>query len=420
MHPAGQTAAIGPGERLVTLVLCDASGALLGELDPFLCRPQHWPEMEDVVATARSDFGLEVTVLRMLSTEAPYAGGAVSYLAQLTAGSRSTPLPPVGAERQRAVDSDPTHRLWWAEPGWLDEVGDWVDDALSRHGRSRTGRLHQRRTWNLSCVLTAPTTSGTVWIKAGPPFLADEGGIIARVANAAPDLPPRVIAHDRERRAVLMEHVPGEDQWGLADDAVIETMLRRWVRVQAVLSDDVEHCLSVGAADGRTVQIVTEVRHTLDRAPDRSALSTHELVDLEELVADLPRLLAEIDACGLPDTLVHGDLHPGNWRRGGANLTLLDWGGSRIGNPALDLRAFVERISDAGQQERARSVWADAWRRQVPGCDPARAVELIEPVAQLCAATAYQHVLDHIEQAERPYHALDPDERLRAALAAGG
>ena len=136
--------------------------------------------------------------------------------------------------------------------------------------------------------------------------------------------------------------------------------------------------------------------------------------------ADLPRLLAEIDACGLPDTLVHGDLHPGNWRRGGANLTLLDWGRSRIGNPALDLRAFVERIADAGQQERARSVWADAWRRQVHGCDPARAVELIEPVAQLGAATAYQHVLDHIEQTEQPYHALDPDERLRAALAACG
>jgi len=74
-------------------------------------------------------------------------------------------------------------------------------------------------------------------------------------------------------------------------------------------------------------------------------------------------------------------------------------------------RSF-ERISDAGQQERARSVWADAWRRQVHGCDPARAVELIEPVAQLCAATAYQHVLDHIEQTEQPYHALDPDERL--------
>jgi len=162
MHPAGQTAAIGPGQRLVTLVLCDASGALLGELGPFLCRPQYWPEMEEVVATARSDFGLEVTVLRMLSTEAAYAGGAVSYLAQLTAGSRSTPLPPVGAERRGAVDSDPTHRLWWAEPGWLHEVEDWVDDALSPHGRSRTGRLHQRRTWNLSCILTSPTTSGTV------------------------------------------------------------------------------------------------------------------------------------------------------------------------------------------------------------------------------------------------------------------
>jgi len=34
-------------------------------------------------------------------------------------------------------------------------------------------------------------------------------------------------------------------------------------------------------------------------------------------LGELPARLARIERCGLPDTLVHGDLHPGNTRIGG-------------------------------------------------------------------------------------------------------
>ena len=405
-------------ERLVTLVLCDPSGIVHGELAPFVCAPQFWPEVDEIVATARTRDGLEVTVLRLLTTEPGYAGGAVSYLAELAPGAPPPGLAPVAAERARALGADPAHRLWWAEPNALHELGDWVDEALSQHGESRTGPMRQRKSWNLSCVLTATTTAGLVWFKAVPPFLADEGSVIARVAHVDPDLTPPILAHDPDLRAVLMAHVDGEDQWGLDDDVVIAAMVDRWVAAQAALADDVEHCLSVGAADGRSANIVAAVRRTLDVPETRSTLSPQELDVLEHLVADLPTRLAEIDACGLPDTLVHGDLHPGNWRRDDDRLTLLDWGDCRVANPVLDMRAFVERIADPAQQERTRSHWVEAWHRHAPGCDPQRAVDLIAPVAELSAAAHYQGFLDHIEVTERPYHATDPVDRLRAAVAA--
>jgi hypothetical protein len=405
-------------ERLVTVVLCSDDGTVLGQLPaPFVVAPRWWPEVDSVVAAVQERHGLVVTVLRLLTTDAPYAGGEVAYLAQIRSGSPTHTAPPRGPVAA-ALDDDATHRLWWAEPGGLDHLPAWVDAALRAHGRNRTGALVQRKTWNLSVVLTAPTDAGEVWFKATPPFLADEGGVIRRVAGVDPDLVPVVLAHDPGRRAILMDHVAGQDQFGLSEADVAEAMVRRWVGVQAAMVDDVEHVLALGGRDRRAVALPADAENVIGRPDVRAALTGEERSALESLVADLPHRLDDIAACRLPDTVLHGDMHPGNWRREGDRLTLLDWGDVGVGNPMVDQRAFVERLADPGQRERIAGLWAGLWAELVPDSDPARAAYLLGPVTQLAAAATYQRFLDHIEVTERVYHALDPADRLRAALAA--
>jgi hypothetical protein len=406
-------------ERLVTVVLCGSDGVVLGQLPAFAVRPRWWPEVDAVVAAVQERHGLVITVLRLLATDADYAGGEVAYLAQIRAGSPAHIAPPRGPVAA-ALEGDATQRLWWAEPGGLDHLPAWVDAALRAHGRRRTGALVQRKTWNLSVVLTAPTDAGEVWFKATPPFLADEGGVIRRVAGVDPDLVPVVLAHDPGRRAILMEHVAGNDQFGLADADVAEAMVRRWVAVQAALVNDVEHVLALGGRDRRATVLPVDAEDVIGRPELRAALTAEELTAVGSLVADLPRRFDDIAACGLPDTVLHGDMHPGNWRRDGGRLTLLDWGDVGVGNPMVDQRAFVERLADPGQRERISELWAGLWAELVPGSDPARAAYLLGPVAQLAAAATYQRFLDHIESTERVYHALDPVDRLRAAIAADG
>ena len=118
----------------------------------------------------------------------------------------------------------------------------------------------------------------------------------------------------------------------------------------------------------------------------------------------------------MPDTVLHGDMHPGNWRRGGDRLTLLDWGDVGAGNPMVDQRAFVERLTDPAMRERVTALWASLWRELAPVSDPERAAYLLGPVTELAAAATYQRFLDHIEETERVYHAHDPADRLRAAV----
>jgi hypothetical protein len=135
---------------------------------------------------------------------------------------------------------------------------------------------------------------------------------------------------------------------------------------------------------------------------------------LDAFVVDLPERLARVAECGLPDTLVHGDLHPGNVRGATDRLVVLDWGDSRVGHPAFDI------LTLAGGSTDLVASWAARWRRDVPGCEPERALELIGPVAAARGAVVYAGFLAGIEPNEHPYHARDVPAELHRAVELAG
>jgi aminoglycoside phosphotransferase (APT) family kinase protein len=113
---------------------------------------------------------------------------------------------------------------------------------------------------------------------------------------------------------------------------------------------------------------------------------------------------------------VHGDFHPGNVRGTAERLTLLDWGDSGVGHPMLDQSAFLDRI-DCAHVATVRHRWNDEWRAARPGSNPARAAELLAPVAAARQAVIYQRFLDNIEPSEQVYHRGDPADWLRRTAA---
>ena len=67
-----------------------------------------------------------------------------------------------------------------------------------------------------------------------------------------------------------------------------------------------------------------------------AAAQTYFSKQARELTLSQAALLA-----GLPPTLLHGDVHPGNVLVHADQATLIDWGSSRIGPAALDLANLV-------------------------------------------------------------------------------
>jgi Ser/Thr protein kinase RdoA (MazF antagonist) len=187
------------------------------------------------------------------------------------------------------------------------------------------------------------------------------------------------------------------------------------VRLQARWVDRIEELLEAGLPDWRARPLTRLVEALVSRSDVRAQLLSEELTALDVLVGSLPDRFAALDACGIPETLVHGDFHPGNWRYDGRSLVLLDWGDVGVGHPMLDMSSFDAYVP-TDVMPRIRDAWIDAWRTAQPGSEPARAEALIPPIAALRRAVIYQGFLDRIEPSERRYHESDVRDWLRAAL----
>lgn len=375
--------------RTVTLVIAGPDGEPSGELPPFEVPTPWWQDVSDFAGKSGID-GLQV--LRLLEADRPAPpGGNVRYLVQVSAGSPETEPQP--------------GRPPYAEVGGPAASVTWACTVL---GNLVTA--HQQRTWNLSAIWRLDDARGNpvAWLKQVPKFFAHEAEAIRLVSKLAPALVPYVIVAGAEGR-ILMRHVPGRDGYD-GGPQLREHVLAAWHPVQVgfvrfLTDDDRRRTIEATIPDGRL---------GVERFAKVAAPYLDTIDGLRELVDDLPRRLAAVRDCRLPDTVVHGDLHVGNVRADETGrCTIIDWGDCFLGNPAFDLLRLADGLDDPGL---LIDQWAYRWKNAVPDSDPHRAVQLLRPVAALREAATYAAFLDAIESSEWPYHAADvPASLARAA-----
>jgi Ser/Thr protein kinase RdoA (MazF antagonist) len=377
--------------RTVTAVVTYGT-ACVGTVGPFPVEIPWWAEVEPVVAHLERVLGVPVVVLRLLAVDGSDGArdGHVTYhVAALQ------PLDRVNT--CEFADQDHPLRLPWARASGIQELFRWASRYVEL-----VGPPAQRKTWNLAGLFRLPTADGPVWLKAIPPFAAAEPAALAALAEADADLVPAVLASAPGR--LLLADVPGTDCWDASPETVAEAV-RRMVAAQARI-----HRPPHGIPDRRPETLSTAVRDLLD-GPVGAGLGAEELRAARglrwrwEMLAD----------CGLPDTLVHGDFHPGNWRRGDNRLVVLDLADAHLGNPVLDGLRAIDYLP-ADRRRVAVDAWVAAWTAAVPRSRPAEALRVAEPLAHLAYAVRYQEFLDNIEPSERVYHHRDPAAAIRQAV----
>lgn len=378
------------GRRVSAVVT--SGDRVVGSVGPFAVDVPWWAEVEPVTEHLRALLGVPTYVLRLLSVDGGEGGrdGHVTYHVEAPGTTASLPAAAL-------LTSDDPLRAHWATAEGLTNLFDWARDALDA---PLTGPIEQRRTWNLAGLFRLPTAAGPVWLKALPPFATDEPQVIAAFAATDPTLVPEVLAAAPGR--LLLADIPGTDCWDAPPD-VLASGITRFVHAQSTIST---------APPGIPTRTdpAAEVSALLTRD---LGLSAAEIDKTHELFARWPSLAD----CGLPNTMVHGDFHSGNWRSDNANPpVILDFADAHYGNPVLDGLRVIDYLP-ANRRDTARTAWTKAWQEAAPESDPARALKIAEPLAHLCYAVRYQEFLDGIEESERIYHLDDPATSIRAALA---
>jgi hypothetical protein len=386
------------------LVLVDDAGRALGVLPSFEASVPWWMDTTAIADGARAHHGADVAVLRILTADRPkQPGGTVVYAAQ-AADAETLPLKPVPDDLRALAETDHPLRADYARPGGPLATVAWATDELGRAGRGPVTAARQQRTWNLSSIWRLDTATGPAWIKEVPPFFGHEPAVLRwLVDHGHAALAPSVIATDGRR--MLLDHIPGEDLYG-TNGSIRHAIAADMHAIQVTAT--VDTLLAIGLPDRRDLTArLTEVIQSSSLADDPR---------LRGLVDGLAERLAQVASCGLPDTLVHGDLHPGNViGTADGRRVILDWGDSVVGNPALD----IVRLTDGLPYDEAASIqreWSGWWREAVPGCDPDRAITLLRPLIEVYYASIYADFLRGIEPSEHPYHREDvPDCLGRAA-----
>jgi len=385
-----------PG-RVVTIVLQDGEAhRALPEL------PVESPWWSDVEPIGAAFPGLAVLrLLEVTGADASGAGGHVCYLAERLPAELAPhvewPTRPWDGE----LTDDPLRQPWAVVGGPARDLA-WASSQLGALDRAT-----QIRTWNLSAIWRLETSDGVVWLKCLPSFASHEPVVLRALADQPV---PRVLAADAHRE--LLADMPGVD--GYAATAAVQLgLIDTLVAIQRSTRARVDELERAGVPDRRLPVV-------LDLAAEVVARRLPDDRDLAWLLSSAGERVEAIEACGLPDVLIHGDAHPGNARIGPDVRTPVwfDWGDARIGHPLIDV-AVTERAA-VPLRDALVAHWIEAWRAAVPGCDPATAWQLIQPIAALGNAVVYQSFLDGIEQSERCYHRDDVDPCLRhaASLAA--
>lgn len=310
-----------------------------------------------------ADDGKGLTTVALAETEPVDGGPPAGYTwvpVDTVAAAAIPPVAPALHRRALAVAMPATAAsARWFQPGWIAELKAWAQARLAALGRTETAPPVVVHVGPIAAVVRFDTDAGPTFLKASIPFFAREATIAAALSARTPGWVPDVVAAD-PAYGTLMEEMGGrvleedpEDTWGLGLRRLAELQLA-WVGASGAL-------LAAGAQD-RPIAALGRLVADLEPVHARLAAAEPGAWPAWAAVADgVAERCASLAASGLPETLVHGDLHPGNINVRDGEALLFDWSDGAVSHPFADLTCFLRRAETPATRRRMADAYLAVW-----------------------------------------------------------
>ena len=280
--------------------------------------------------------------------------------------------------------------------GWFPELQQWVQEEIGAHGLHLNGRFRQLNACPTFSLIRFETDGPAVWFKAVGTPNQREYPLTLALARSFSRFVPQIIATRpecngwlaREAEGTLLNECSTLSYWEAAAQDLAELQI-------ASLGKSL-HLLDPGARDLRAWTLADFVEPffgTMGEAMGRqtkippAALAREELRSLSARVRDA---LAVLDETGIPTTLGHLDMNPGNIVYSPTGCVFLDWAEAFVGHPFLTfeyLREHFRRTFGQNDSQGTQFVarYTSRWRAFASESDIRRALD----VAPLVAVFAY-------------------------------
>ncbi len=243
----------------------------------------------------------------------------------------------------------------WTTEQWRAEVTGWVDTVLAARGITRTGAVEQPRVRMWSTALTVPTDAGRHWFKVNCPALVHEAGLVAALAELAPDHVVVPVGVEPDRGWMLSaDHGQTLREAGRSDE-------RAWTRILTEYADLQRRTLGHGAAlHAAGLPVLAPQDAAGYVASQLDLLSSlppgHPRYVDRGLVARVREVLPRLEKVGtvlaegpVPLALDHNDLHDNNtFAPTGDETTLrfFDFGDALWAHPFCSTLIVVNVVTD--------------------------------------------------------------------------
>lgn len=255
----------------------------------------------------------------------------------------------------------PPQRPRWQRKGWRALLKKWSTDMLAAHGLA-VQAIELVRSWSLSFVARLVTDGGVYYFKAHGdcPLFANEGVVMAGLADIVPDQVPRPLVVDAGRRWMILPEIAGDELSDGSPPEVYENVIASVAQMQQISAENVPFLLQHGCVD-RRFPVMAQQIETLLRDPwTLNQLNEEEVAVLQANLSRLQQLCRDAAKSPIPATILHGDLHYGNLRVGDS-VVVFDWTDAAIGCPLFDLDPLTE-LDNAELNQTLRRRYFDCWQ----------------------------------------------------------
>lgn len=304
----------------------------------------------------------------------------------------------------------------WVSPAWYPRIAGWIEERMRLVDMVPSDRPRIVYQSSIGTVLRTPADNQVTFTKCPAPLFQAEARITRALARRTPDLVPDVIAIEPAEGWLLMRDF-GRRTLGEAPQAEWAPGLALVARVQRAWVDGHDDLLAAGGQRRPLAELTERLPGILDIDGFGDRVSA-ELRTAWHVA--LPRF---IDACheladiGLPDALIHGDIHPWNIAMSDTGPRVFDWSDAAIGPSFVDLAVFLGRADDLGLRLAMRDAYVDAWAGFAPRDRLERATELAMAVGAIYQVMTYLTLLPALPPEDtQSYSGADAGWLRRAVL----
>ena len=280
--------------------------------------------------------------------------------------------------------------------GWFKELRAWVEGILEPLGFHLNANFRQLNASPTFSLIRFETDGPALWFKAAGEPNQRESPITCVLSRFFPGYLPGVVATRPDWNGWLMREAVGS----LLSDVQGEAL---WEKVGAALAalqfDSIGHgaqILAAGAHDlGVTAlsRMVEPFVETMTRLMERQTKIPPEPLNRTQLrvVGDrIQTALEALEAQGIPETLGHLDLSPGNIVVSPERCVFLDWAEAYIGNPFFTFQYLLEHMRrtvgvDSSLEKSLVFTYCSRWEAVLPRT----VIDDALRIAPLLAAFAY-------------------------------